>query len=589
MVAAVTALRPLARSRVPLPALALAFAAASVAIAFRGSPSTTYAAASTAAAAFDLIAGLGLIGIGVLAYLQRARGSTGPVAILLGAAWLAPDWVGWTGGHTLVRSLAMIVAPFLVPLLVHLVLAFPAGRVIGSVERAALIGVYGAAAVVGVGRALVRDPVLDPYCWSNCTDNIFLVHAAPTLARALDGFWLRFSTATALLLAGFALWRLLTTSPAGRNAFAPVLLAIVLVAASEAAHAALLLRNPAEDPQASVFQALFVARALAVASLAGGIAWTVGRERRMHAAIARLATDLGEAPAPGSLQAALARSLGDPALEVVYPLGAGRGYVDAAGRLVEPRADGRAATQIVRAGRPLALVVHDAGLSAGPELAAEIGAAARLAVDNERLRAELLAQLEELRASRVRIVETGDATRRRLERDLHDGAQQRLLALSYELRIARAAAESEGDSDGASLLARAIDETRDALEELRDLAHGIYPAILAEAGLGPALATLADTAALAVAVTDVTSARYLDAVETTAYVVVAEGVADAERRGASHAEVRVREAQGQLVVTVEDGGTPRSSALVHLSDRVGALGGRLQVGQTTLRAEIPCA
>lgn len=589
MAAAVTALQPLTRGRIQLPALALAFAAASVAVGFRGSPSTTYAAASTAAAAAGLTAGLGLTGIGVLAYLQRSRGSAGPVAILLAAAWLAPDWVGWSGGHPLVRSLAMIVAPFLLPLLVHLVLAVPAGRVVGSAWRAALMGVYGAAAVVGVGRALVRDPILDRYCWSNCTDNVFLVHAAPAVVRALDGFWLRFSAATALLLAGFALWRLLTTTPAGRTAFAPVLVAAALAAASEAAYASLLLHDPAENPQVAVFRAVFLARAIAFASLAGGIAWTVSRQRRIRAAIARLATDLGEAPAPGSLRAVLARSLGDPSLDVLYPLGAGRGYVDAAGRPVEPRADGRTATPIVRAGRPLALVVHDVGLSGGRELAAEIGAAARLAVDNERLRAELLAQVEELRASRVRIVETSDATRRRLERDFHDGAQQRLLAVSYELRIARAAAESEGDSAGASLLAQAMHETRDALEELRDLAHGIYPAILAEAGLAPALATLADTAQAAVEAADVTSARHPDAVEATAYFVAAEGVADSERRGATHVVVRVRDVRGQLVVTVEDDGAPRSLALVHIADRVGALGGRLQVEPSALRAELPCA
>ena len=135
----------------------------------------------------------------------------------------------------------------------------------------------------------------------------------------------------------------------------------------------------------------------------------------------------------------------------------------------------------------MALVIHDAALSGARELEREIGAAARLAVDNERLRAEVLAQLEDLRASRARIVEAGDSARRRIERDLHDGAQQRLLTLSYELRLARADAEADGDEALAPLLAVDGEEVQAALAELRDLAHGIYPAILTEAGLGPAL------------------------------------------------------------------------------------------------------
>src|SRR5438445_10459604 len=143
----------------------------------------------------------------------------------------------------------------------------------------------------------------------------------------------------------------------------------------------------------------------------------------------------------------------------------------------------------------LDVVSHSASV---PELTSHIGPAVRLGLENERLQAEALHQLEELRASQARIVETGDDERRRLERDLHDGAQQRLLALSYDLRLARAAAEADGDAAIASLLAGATDETLRALVELRELAHGIYPAILTEAGLSAALATPADTAALPV-------------------------------------------------------------------------------------------
>ncbi|HET6755514.1 MAG TPA: histidine kinase, partial [Jiangellaceae bacterium] len=190
--------------------------------------------------------------------------------------------------------------------------------------------------------------------------------------------------------------------------------------------------------------------------------------------------------------------------------------------------------------------------------------------------------------SRTRIVETGDAERRRLERDLHDGAQQRLLALSYEMRLAGAGAATDGDVETASLLAEATGEAQAALGELRELAHGIHPAILTEAGLAAALATLADAAPLVVEIAEAAGERYPAPVETTAYFVVAEAIDDAARRGASYAAVRAPRQDERLVVDVDDDGSERTSTMIHLSDRVGAVGGRLEVEPTTVRAEIPC-
>jgi signal transduction histidine kinase len=204
------------------------------------------------------------------------------------------------------------------------------------------------------------------------------------------------------------------------------------------------------------------------------------------------------------------------------------------------------------------------------------------------LQAQALAQLDQLRASRVRIVETGDNERRRLERDLHDGAQQRLLALSYDLRLARAQAQADGDSPTGSLLTQATDQAQAALEELRDLAHGIYPAILAEAGLAAALTTLADAAPLPVELHDVVQGRYPAAMETAAYLLVVEALDDAAGRDASHAAVSAVQDGGRLVVTVQDDGTDRTSSMVQLADRVGALEGRLAVEPARLQAELPC-
>jgi signal transduction histidine kinase len=209
---------------------------------------------------------------------------------------------------------------------------------------------------------------------------------------------------------------------------------------------------------------------------------------------------------------------------------------------------------------------------------------------NERLQAETLAHLDQLRASRVRIVETGDAERRQLERDLHDGAQQRLLALSYDLRLARAQAQSDDDaSSTTSLLTEATGEAQAALSELRTLAHGIYPAILGEAGLAPAVYSLADTTAIPVEIRSMAEGRYPTAVETAAYILVAEGLDNAARRDASHVTVDIVQDGGWLMVMVEDDGSDRTSDLIQLADRVGALDGRLVVESTRLRAALRCA
>ena len=379
---------------------------------------------------------------------------------------------------------------------------------------------------------------------------------------------------------------MLSATRAGRGALWPVLGPAVLAAAAQLAYTIALLSDRGEDPEGSAFHAIFLARALSFACLAGGVAWTAVRRRRTRAAISRLAADLGAAPEPGSLQASLARSLGDADLKVAYWRPDSRSYVDAEGRPVEAPSQG--ATPIVRNGEPLALVIHDRALSGARDLEREIGPATRMAVDNERLRAAVLAQLEDLRSSRARVVEAGDSARRRIERDLHDGAQQRLLTLSYELRLARTAADGDGDAELATVLASTGDEVRVALEELRELAHGIYPAILTESGLSPALRTLADRAPLPVEIDAVDEERYPASVERAMYVSVEEAVAEAALREALYVRVRLGREGPVLIAEVTDDGAQGSRAALAAKDRVGALGGRIDLGPTSLRVEVPC-
>jgi signal transduction histidine kinase len=584
---------PVLRQRANLARLAAGLVALAVglgALAVAQGPGrfTSYAGSSSLAATLTVAAGLALVAAGLVTSFGRPAGRIGDLAVLAGLLWFAPVWVGWDKGPPLVRSLGMLAGGFTVPLLLHLVLAYPSGRLRGVVSRTLVSVFYLEAVLAALGRALVRDPFFDPDCWANCTDNVFLLHSHPRLAHGIEvgDRWLTAAAAAALV--AVCAWRLLRDSGPARRALLPVALPAILLAAAVTARAITLQRMPLEDPSEPAFGWSFVIGCAAVILLAAGLVWATVRMRVQRLAVARIITSLGQAPPPGSLQAAIAQAVGDPELKIAYWLPDSQRHVDANGALAAApvAAPGRAVTVLVRDGRRIAVVSHTAAV---PNLEREIGAAVRLALENERLRAEALAQLEQLRASRVRIVETGDAERRRLERDLHDGAQQRLLALSYDIRLARTYAQADGDAPTGSLLTQAIDQAQAALGELRALAHGIYPAILAEAGLAAALATLADAAPLPVEIRAAAEGRYPDRVETAAYLLVAEAVDDAAGRDASHTTVSVVGDGGRLVVTVEDDGRDRTAAMVQLADRVGAADGRLTVEPTRLRAELPCA
>jgi signal transduction histidine kinase len=257
---------------------------------------------------------------------------------------------------------------------------------------------------------------------------------------------------------------------------------------------------------------------------------------------------------------------------------------------------GRAGTEIERDGAPGAAIVHDPALLEDRELVRTAGAAAALALENERLAAELRARYDDLRAASARLVAAGDAARRRIERDLHDGAQQRLVSLSVMLNLARR--QVEPGTPTAELLDTAMAELTAGLAELRDLARGIHPALLTERGLDQALAALAARAPLPVAITAPLDERLPPALEAAAYFVVTEALTNvAKYASASAAEVHIHRENGEVVIDVADDGIggadpAAGSGLAGLADRVTALGGRLDVvsppgGGTRVRAELP--
>jgi signal transduction histidine kinase len=321
------------------------------------------------------------------------------------------------------------------------------------------------------------------------------------------------------------------------------------------------------------------------------------RSRLARGALANLFSSIGGSK-PGELQPALARALGDPDLRVGYWRPETRTYADADGEPVSANGNGeRVIAHVERDGRPLAALVYDASLDDDPELVDAVTAAAGIAIDNTMLLQERELQLAEIKASRERIVAAGDAERRRLERNLHDGAQQRLVGIALQLRLLQN--RLGDDPSSAQLVAGASDELAHSLSELRELARGIHPAVL-EHGLGAALDSLATRALVPTDVDcELPRGRLPEQVELAAYFVVCEALANvAKYAGARHAAIRVRCEDDVLRVEIADDGAGGAdetlgSGLRGLADRVEALDGRLTVispigAGTTVRAELPC-
>jgi signal transduction histidine kinase len=299
-----------------------------------------------------------------------------------------------------------------------------------------------------------------------------------------------------------------------------------------------------------------------------------------------------------SARDALAEALGDDTLALAYWLPDAGRYVDAQGHAVAlpVPGDGRAVTEIERDGEPVAAIVHDPALDEDRELVRTAGSAAALALENERLAAELRARIDDLQATSARLVTASDAARRRIERDLHDGAQQRFVSLSIMLNLARKHAEP--GSRTAALLDDSLVELTAGLSELRELARGIHPAVLTQRGLAAGLDALAARAPLPVAITADIDPPLPPAIEAAAYFVVTEALTNvAKYAAATAAEVAVRRERDRVVIEVRDDGVggadpAAGSGLTGLADRVAALGGRLDVRSrpssgTVVRAEMP--
>lgn len=531
-------------------------------------------------------AGMSFVGAGALAMLQRGTGRVGSLMSAAGLAWFVDD-LGWIY-HPLPYTLARLGSGLFQPMLAHLCLAFPGGRLRTRLDRVLAGACYALFLLASVATLTFWDPA-DAGC-PGCPRNLLMLDRDPVLHDVVE----QISTATALAMTFLVVVRVVqhwsSASFLGRRALSPVVWAVGPLSLAVAVY--LVIGRSFVPPLAP----------LALTSLPAGFLIGLLRVHLSRADVGRLVVELGEAPLPGQLRDALARTLHDPSLEVVYWARERKSFVDATGNpaVLPAPSSSRIATLLRREGEPIAALVHDLLVEDDPTLIQAAAAAASLAIDNERLHAEVQAQLQEMRASRARIVQASDIERRRIERDLHDGSQQRLVALSIVLTMAQARTDAHADPELGELLREASDELSSALRELRELARGIHPAVLTEAGLGPALRSLAKRSALPVKVTATPDERLPPPIEAAAYFVVAESLANvAKHAHAAGVVVAACRVDGQLLVEVSDDGvggaeTSRGSGLQGLSDRVGALDGRLEVvsppeGGTLVRAVIPCS
>jgi signal transduction histidine kinase len=536
---------------------------------------------------------VGFLGAGLLTWSRRPDNRVGPLMVAVAYAWVLSDLV--FSNNSFLYSVGTAFSQLFIAVTIHLLLVFPTGRFSGRLDRLTAVGAYLAGGVLYATANLFVDPA--SYDCTGCPANALLVADNKELADALASAvnWVFAAVALGGVLSLARRWLLAT--PVQRQALAAVVFAgaallILLFAATT------ILPLTGNDP--TMANVLSIAALVPFGLVPYVFLGSLFRARMLRGgAFRELVAGLSTAPGGGELRDALAKAVGDPSLELAYWVPDVRQYVDLEGRPVAlPNGgSGRAITEVRLEDRLVAALEHDASLLDDPEHVRGVGAAAALALENERLEAELRAKVEELRSSRARLVEETAAERRRLERDLHDGAQQRLVSLALDLRLAEGRVADDPRA-ARELLQTAGGELEAALDELRELARGIHPAILSDRGLDAALATLAHRAHVPVELETTIEERLPESVELAAYFVVAEALTNVARyANASRATVRTCCRDACVVVEVSDDGVggadpAKGSGLQGLADRLAALDGRLDVRSepgagTVLRAEIP--
>jgi signal transduction histidine kinase len=545
----------------------------------------------------DLIPGVVFLVCGYVAWTRTKGSRIGPLMVAIGLAWYAGTAAA-SGVHAIDR-VAHAFQGYQDVLLAWLILAYPSGRLGRPWSRV----VIGAFLLVLVARTVFRLlvfpvtgdlDVADPLAVDRYVAEVTLREQGATLFRGVIAV-----LAVAVLILTLGRWRRETA--AGRAIAGPILFggfafAVGIVVETLALFGSRDFADRTVAWDVGQWVTVLTASLIPIGFLVG-----LGQDRLARGRVADLVVGLGgTVPDRGDLQATLRETLGDPSLLVAYGVGSGDRFVDVDGEAVElpDGSSDRAVTRVDRGGRTIAALIHDPALAGRQDLITSVAAATGLALENEALQAELRIQLAEVRASRARIVAAGDAERRRVERDLHDGAQQRFVTLALALQMARARVADDTAELG-EMLDRAGDELERGLAELRELARGIHPTVLTEDGLAAAIGALAERSPVPTSIA-VPDRRFDAAVEATAYYVVAEALTNVARyAGETTASVLVTHDGSALRVEIHDDGpggavASRGSGLQGLGDRVAAVGGTFRVDSspgagTTIRADIPCA
>ena len=541
-----------------------------------------------------LAVGWSFAGLGLLAWVLWPTSLTGRLMVGVGLAWFARA-LGAVD-HPWAFSAGLLVGSLYLAILGHLIVTYPSGRLESRSQRFVVVAAYLCTVPLNfVGHWLVPSSAPCP----DCPDNLLIVDrpaAAPTA-----GDQVLYALIIAVTAAAFVVMaqRWHAATQAGRRRLAPALwgaTTILVVLAIQ--RFSVMLGAP--EPVSTLFSwAVTGVLVLWPVGLVAGLA----RARLDRSAVADLVVEFGGPLPPGRMRGALARVLHDPSIEVAYWLPERAVFVDESGIVLDaPTEDGgRAVTMLVRDGEPVAALMHDPVLADQPGLVSAVAAAAGLAIENERLHAQARAHLIETNASRARIVAAAGAERRRVERNLHDGAQQRMLNLMLGLRLAKVRLDANRDNDAANAIDAAMSELTLALTELRELARGIHPAVLTQAGLGPAVHALAQRSPVPVRVTaDLGELRFPEAVEETAYFIVSEALANVTKHAhASQAVVGIRQLEDNVIVDITDDGVGGASlrdgnGLRGLQDRVDAYSGQLHIDSraghgTHITATLPCA
>ena len=549
------------------------------------------------APALALLIGWSFAGAGVMASVLRPHNRFGLLLYATGLLWFTSALMA--ADSPLVFSLGLLTAPWWLGTFFHALHSFPGGRLDGTWARRLVVLLYLDVTVVQALRLLFTSSADLPGC-ADCPHNVLLVSDQPDVAASIlvvqqAGVGSFVIGGTLLVLA--RRWRAATAPQ--RRVLAPVLATGSLCLAVQAV-------SLAAQP-ASVRQSVGWAGALTFAAVPASFLFGLLRQRLDRAAVGQLVVDLGAVREGDPLDGLLRTALKDPSLQVAYWRPETQEYLDGSGRPfpMPARDAGRAVTRVVRDGRRIAALVHDPSLAEDATLISGAVAAAGLALENERLHAEVRAQLDELRASRLRLVEAGDRERRRLERNLHDGAQQRLLAVS--MLLSQLERRADTDATATALAAEAKAELGRSLAELRELGAGLHPAVLSDHGLAVALEGVAARTPIPLELDVDLSRRMPPRVEVAAYYVICEALANAVKHAAANGvtvhvcERRDGGGSAMEVTVVDDGvggldagpGASRGSGLEGLRDRVAALGGQLEVispvGEgTRVRAVLPC-